>query len=80
MPGIIELYHRYYNDGLIGQDIVDLLKLWARIPQNEAFITLFLQQHILPVITQFYKVRCTAINEIEAQKMIDSSVIKVIIN
>jgi hypothetical protein len=42
MPGIIELYGRYYSDGMIGADIVDLLKLWARIPKNTAFTQLFL--------------------------------------
>ena len=42
MPGIIQLYAKYYSDGMIGQDIVDLLKLWARIPKNMAFIQLFL--------------------------------------
>jgi hypothetical protein len=42
MPGIIELYGRYYSDGMIGADIVDLLKLWARIPKNTAFTYLFL--------------------------------------
>lgn len=34
MPGIIALYSQYYSDGLIGSDIVDLLKIWARIPHN----------------------------------------------
>jgi|LauGreDrversion4_2_1035121.scaffolds.fasta_scaffold2895909_1 hypothetical protein len=38
MPGIIDLYGKYYSDGLIGSDIVDLLKLWARIPNNQAFL------------------------------------------
>jgi len=38
MPGIIALYGKYYSDGMIGADIVDLLKLWAKIPRNQAFI------------------------------------------
>ena len=54
MPGIIQLYSRYYSDGMIGADIVDLLKLWARIPHNTAFTQLFLHQQIYPVIKQFH--------------------------
>ena len=50
MPGIISLYGKYYSDGMIGQDIVDLLKVWAKIPKNQAFIQLFLHQHIYPTI------------------------------
>lgn len=37
MPGIMELYSKYYQDGIIGPDIVELIKLWARLPNNEAF-------------------------------------------
>ena len=44
MPGVLELYNHYSKDGLVGQDIVDLVKLWARIPHNEAFTQLFLPQ------------------------------------
>lgn len=54
MPGIIELYGRYHSDGMIGADIVDLLKLWARIPKNTAFSQLFLIQQIYQVIKQVY--------------------------
>ena len=42
MPGILDLYSRYYQDGMIGPDIVDLIKVWARIPNNLAFSELFL--------------------------------------
>jgi hypothetical protein len=38
MPGIIQLYGQYYSDGMIGADIVDLLKLWAKVPKNDTFI------------------------------------------
>jgi hypothetical protein len=41
MPGIISLYFKYYSAGLIGSDIVDLLKIWARVPNNQAFIEQF---------------------------------------
>ena len=65
---------------MIGQDIVDLLKLWARIPKNPAFTQLFLHQQIYPVIKQFY----TALTQSpsgtlghDAQKLIDSNILKV---
>jgi hypothetical protein len=51
MPGIINLYSKYYSDGLIGSDIVDLLKIWARVPNNQAFIEQFLTTHIVEVIS-----------------------------
>jgi hypothetical protein len=59
MPGIIELYSQFHSDGLIGADIVDLLKLWAKIPHNEAFRKLFLEPHIVSIITSFYRATCT---------------------
>lgn len=54
MPGIIELYGKYHSDGMIGADIVDLLKLWAKIPKNQAFTQLFLHQQIYPLIKLFH--------------------------
>ncbi len=45
------MYGKYYSDGMIGADIVDLLKLWAKIPRNKAFIELFLHQNIYPAVT-----------------------------
>lgn len=76
MPAIVELYARYYSDGLIGSDIVDLLKLWARVPNNQAFTQGFLKTHVLGVLRQYYHsvMRGSAG---EAQKLIDSSVLKV---
>ena len=59
MPGIIALYSKYYSDGLIGSDIVDLLKLWARIPRNEAFAKLFFEPHIFQVLSTFHRATCT---------------------
>lgn len=53
MPGILKLYNRYYCDGLIGNDIVDLIKQWASIPNNETFKRVFLPE-IFAVIGQFY--------------------------
>lgn len=58
MPGIINLYSRYYSDGLIGADIVDLLKIWARVQNNQAFIEQFLTSHIFEVIRQYYRAAC----------------------
>lgn len=54
MPFIVELYGKYYSDGLIGSDIVDLLKLWARVPNNHAFAQGFLKTHVLGVLRQYY--------------------------
>ena len=50
MPAIVELYGRYYSDGLIGSDIVDLLKIWARVPNNQSFAQGFLKTHVLGVL------------------------------
>jgi hypothetical protein len=44
MPSILSLYSKYQNDGLVGSDIVDLIKVWARIPYNEPFVTIFLPE------------------------------------
>jgi hypothetical protein len=77
MPGIIELYAHYYGDNMVGSDIVDLLKLWAKIPNNQAFITLFLEPHVFTIVQQFYKHTCSARpSPIEAQKLIDSNLFK----
>lgn len=78
MPGIIQLYSQYYNDGMIGSDIVDLLQLWARIPGNQTFITLFLEPHIFTIINQYYQAATSTQPgaKLEAQKLIDSSLLK----
>jgi len=59
---------------MIGADIVDLLKIWAQIPKNSAFGSLFLQQQILHVIQQFYK---GLHSPQEVAKFIDSNILKV---
>eukprot|EP00347_Sterkiella_histriomuscorum_P016065 403354618 len=75
MPSVMELYSKYYQDGIIGPDIVDLIKLWARFPDNQAFAQLFLPQ-VNIIIQQYYNYTCQQSNPIEAQKMIDSSILK----
>ncbi len=77
MPGLIQLYAQYHQDGMIGQDIVDLLKMWARVPKNEAFTELFLYKQIYPVIQQYFQAVSTAQMTAEAMKLVESNVLKV---
>jgi len=37
MPLIATLYDKYHQDGLLGDDIVDLIKIQASISGNEGF-------------------------------------------
>ncbi|CDW89210.1 UNKNOWN [Stylonychia lemnae] len=75
MPVIMDAYQKYYQDGIIGSDIVEIIKIWARLPNNDIFSKIFLPQ-VNQVITQYYQYTCTNINAIEAQKMLDSSILK----
>lgn len=50
---------------MIGPDIVELIKLWARIPNNEAFVALLLPQ-VQGVMQNYYQHLCTSPNELEA--------------
>ena len=63
MPGIMNLYSLYHKDGLIGSDIIDLIKLWSRIPNNAAFIQLFLPE--ISAVIQGFWVSCYNNNAIE---------------
>jgi len=42
MPVIMDAYSKYYQDGIIGSDIVEIIKTWARLPNNEIFSKIFL--------------------------------------
>lgn len=42
MQKIAQLFEKYHQDGLLGDDIVDLIKIHAAIPGNIAFKEVFL--------------------------------------
>ncbi len=44
---VIKLYKVYYQDGLIGPDLVELLIVWARIPDNKGFV-----DKMLPLVSE----------------------------
>ena len=45
MENILQLYNKYHQDGLLGDDIVDLIRIQSSIPGNQSF-----KQHFLPMI------------------------------
>lgn len=63
---------------MIGSDIVDLLKHWARVPKNETFTELFLYKQIHPMFSIYYNqaVSLKAISA-EMQKFVESNKLKV---
>jgi hypothetical protein len=47
MENILQLYNKYHQDGLLGDDIVDLIRIQSSIPGNQSF-----KQQFLPMINQ----------------------------
>jgi hypothetical protein len=51
MTNIQALYWKYHQEGLLGDDIVDLIRIQSCIPQNTAF-----KQTFLPMVKQTLEV------------------------
>lgn len=49
----MELFEKYHQDGMLGEDILTLIKLLARIPNNDSFKGAVLPQ-VFKVVTQFH--------------------------
>jgi hypothetical protein len=75
MDNILVLYNKYHQDGLLGDDIVDLIRILSSVPGNQSFKTCFLPQ-IKKTIEVFYNCvmnLSSKHHQEEAQRIIDSN-------
>lgn len=78
MANIMVLYNKFHQDGLLGDDIVDLIRIQSSIPGNLQFKSSFLPL-IKKTIEIFYNCVMNLSSKFyqeEAQKIIDSNQLK----
>lgn len=72
------LFNDYYKDAMLSDDILELIKVFADVPENHHLDTIVMPSVYL-IIQQFYTAVVSR-NSSEVQKMLDTGLLKAMLN
>lgn len=69
------MFEQYHKDAMLEEDILELITTIASVPENDSF-TVFVVPQVFNIVKQYHTHAVVHPNPIEAQKLIDSGILK----